>query len=215
MVKSVTKAVKHVLRSVLPQAAFDRVVNLKEHLKYQIWGAQPIDTEDRRLLEGPIFEWLNGHMPDNAGLLFIGVAPYTEHYYEMLNAQVFTIDLDPSLAVHGVPDHHIVGSALKLVQYYDPDSFDAIIANGLIGYGLDDGESFAQLLDQSWTCLRRGGVFILGYNNDPYHLNYDPLQYIRASGFSPMTPQAQGIAGYVHQCASENNHCYIFLQKAQ
>jgi hypothetical protein len=51
----------------------------------------------------------------------------------------YTIDVNPSAVAYGAgPRNHFVDSVEHADRYFDPASLDAILLNGVFGYGLDD-----------------------------------------------------------------------------
>lgn len=119
---------------------------------------------DRRVLEEVVFPAL---LEDESvrRVLFVGCAWYTRHYAKHFPRREFwTIDVDHRARRYGAP-HHIVGSFTNLRSYFDPESLDAIICNGVIGFGLDTREEAERAFSECYTALRPGGVFVIGWDD--------------------------------------------------
>ncbi len=166
----------------------------------------PLYTLDRSFLEREIFNYLNNIVSQNNNLLFIGVANYTKHYWKLLDYKVFTIDFDPQKKCFGSSNHNI-GSATNLNDFYPSNFFSVIIANGLLGYGMNSQFEFNQMIDQAHNCLCNNGILILGYNENPNHVNFD-IKNSYLKKFNQYNP-----------CINEfdrfkfNNHEFVFLKK--
>src|ERR1700726_3771619 len=82
-------------------------------------------------------------------VLSIGVAYYNAHHpavFAARGAELWTIDLDPQTAMWGSPGRHITGDALDLGLHFAPETFDAVILNGVLGYGIDGAGSVDRAL---------------------------------------------------------------------
>ena len=148
---------------------FRRIINRYIQEFLIIFGFRfPKKTADRFFLENFIFNYLNS----NRKLLFIGVEIYTMHYYENLLYDVYTIDINPNKKRYGKKGKHVVGSAEKLSKIYK-SKFDIVIANGLIGFGVNKKSQFKKILDEIYLILNKNGILILGFNYDPKLLHFD------------------------------------------
>lgn len=117
----------------------------------------------RRVLEGEIFSEL-ARDPAVSRVLFVGVQWYTARYPEHFGDKMFaTIDPDPSVAsCGGTP--HVVGQVQDLERHFPGLAFDAIILNGVIGYGLNSPADVDGALAACATALRPAGWLVLGVN---------------------------------------------------
>src|SRR5690606_18384213 len=109
----------------------------------------------------------------------------------------------------------VTGSATQLPAYYAADAFDAVIANGLIGFGLNSPNDFEHLLSGSCHILKPGGIFVLGYNNTPDRLNFAVDSAESFKYFQPFTPDIDGVTGPYHPVDDEFRHTYLFLRKPE
>ena len=56
--------------------------------------------------------------------------------------------------------------------FYGDESFDVVVANGVIGWGLNEQAGFEQMMAQCHRVLKPGGLLILGYNDTPERAPY-------------------------------------------
>lgn len=172
----------------------------------------PLDTPDRRFLEDKVFPYLNAAPQAGGELLFIGVAVYTRHYYRLLRYRVRTMDLDPRAARYGAAGRHIVGSATALSRHYGKE-FDVIVANGLIGYGLDDRAGFERMMAECHACLREGGSLVIGYNDNARHLDFRLQDTDGYRLFEEFVPPIEGVRTPALKVNPANDHTFVFLRR--
>lgn len=172
----------------------------------------PTKGAARDFLELKVFSWLNAIGSPEKKLLFIGVASYTWHYYANLAYAVFTIELNEERAKFGKKGAHVIGSATELSRFYATSSFEVIIANGLIGYGLNSEQDFDKLMLECHRCLKSGGILILGYNNDEKHLNFRVANSAHYGKYREITPEIEGVTSASVMVHSMNHHTFTFLK---
>lgn len=172
-----------------------------------------LKTADRRVLEEDIFGKLLADAQCRR-ILFAGVEKYTCHYPRFFPGKAFnTIDWDKGKAHYGTPGRHRVGSVCELEKFYPPASFDAVLFNGLVGYGLNAADDVDRAFAAAHTVLAPGGLFILGWNNTPRHLSF-ALDALPAYGlFSPFTPALPGMSSHRVAVATDNGHTFDFLRR--
>jgi SAM-dependent methyltransferase len=123
------------------------------------------DKPDREVLEVRIFPALR-ERDDIRRVLFVGVDWYTRRYPRAFaDREFWTIEPIPGRAKHGAKGRHVVGSVTELDRHFEAGSFDAVILNGVLGYGLEDPGEQAMALRQCATALRPGGLFVVGWND--------------------------------------------------
>ena len=178
-----------------------------------IWRDEPMPlrTPDREFLEQRIFTFLNAHSAAGGKLLFIGVAAYTRHYYRQLRYDVHTIDLNRRAKKYGHSGRHVVGSATELTRFYGRE-FAVIVANGLIGYGLDDRAGFRRLLQMCHACLHEGGVLIIGYNDNAEHLDFVLRDVEEYGWFAEFVPKIEAVTSATIKVNPANDHTFVFLE---
>jgi hypothetical protein len=170
-------------------------------------------TADRIFLEQEIIAKLLAP-PDIHRVLFAGVEIYTWHYkYLMAGKEMHTIDWDASKKWYGNGPAHKVGSVCDLERFYNARQFDAVIFNGLVGYGLDSAADVDRALTAAHAVLRDDGLLIIGWNNTPSHLTFplDELPGYRL--FSPRAPSALRLSSHRHEISQESRHTFDFLAK--
>jgi len=169
-------------------------------------------SPDRVFLEREIFKHLLERGCER--ILFAGVEIYTCHYPRYFPGRTFhTIDWDADKAHYGNRALHRTGSVCELDKFYPAATFDAIVFNGLVGYGLNSSIDVDLALAQAHGALADGGVFIVGWNNTPTHLDFklDDLPSYRL--FDRFAPSIEGVVGNRIEIRSDNNHTFDFLIK--
>jgi SAM-dependent methyltransferase len=110
-------------------------------------------------------------------VLFVGCKPYTARYGRRLTGvgiDYWTTDIDPAAAMWGERNHHIVGDVTRIDDLCTPDSFDAVLLNGVIGDGLDEEGEMNRAVTAIARILRPNGTLLIGWNSLKKHP--DPVQ---------------------------------------
>lgn len=204
------------LQETLPYKARRLIFKISPRAAERLGFDFAFDAPNRTFLEHEIFGYLNrcyGSEDKHRKLLFIGIDKHNWHYHRLLQLQFHTIEIKPKNAVYGQPGHHVVGSATQLPDHYSPETFDVVIANGLIGFGLNSPDDFELLLAGSYHILKPGGVFVLGYNNTPHRLGFAIDNVKSFQYFEPFTPDIDDVKGPYHAIDDEFRHTYLFLRK--
>ncbi len=171
----------------------------------------------RMFMEQEIFDYVNqlyerGAAAPAARCLFIGLDKHNWHYDRLLDLDFYSIDVNPRNAAYGPPGRHVVGSATELSSYYPPNSFDVVIANGLIGFGLDTEEAFDQLMFECHRVLTGDGLLVVGYNDKPERLDFKVEQAAGFQVFKTFEPGIAGMSGASHAVEDSFKHRYVFLR---
>lgn len=167
-------------------------------------------SPDRKLLEKKILPHLAA-LPDVRRVLFIGCDWYTRGYRKFFARQDYwTLDYDPEKKPFG-SSQHIVGSMTNLAAHFAPDSLDVIVCNGVFGYGLNDPQAVSQAFNECYSCLRAGGILVLGWNDVPDRRPFDPLISPGLQRFKPYAPAPIGSARIT--VPMRTRHTYDFLVK--
>ncbi|WP_144635995.1 class I SAM-dependent methyltransferase [Bordetella genomosp. 13] len=175
-----------------------------------------LHAPNRQFLENEIFGFLGRHLAagrTGGRCLFIGLDRYNWHYHRALGPGFHSIDIKSENAVYGQPGRHVVGCATQLSRHYAADSFDVIVANGLIGYGLNRESDFDRMMQACHRVLAPGGVLVLGYNDRPDRL---PFRAERVAGYrllEEFTPPIEGVHGAHHRIEDGSRHKFVFLRK--
>ena len=165
---------------------------------------------DRVVLERTIFPYLLEH--DAFGrLLFVGCAWYTRHYPWLFRSREFwTMEFDPALARFG-GTRHIVDTCERVADHFPTGHLDAVICNGVYGFGLDDRAGLERSVRGFHRVLRRHGLLLFGWNNVPEH---DPVRIDRLAIFDGFGPAASPFGVARHEVPeSRNRHTYDFLSR--
>ncbi|MBO1111290.1 hypothetical protein [Bordetella petrii] len=107
----------------------------------------------------------------------------------------------------------MVGSALHLSNYYERGAFAAVVANGLVGFGVNSEESFDRMMEQIHHVTEPGGLLVLGYNNQ---LDRAPFSVEQSAGcglFEPFVPAIAGVDSPAYEVPDRFRHRYVFLRK--
>ncbi|KCB40254.1 hypothetical protein L539_1814 [Bordetella hinzii 5132] len=198
------------LRRALHRALFSLSPRLAQGLDVRFC----YDSADRRFLEGPVFDFLNTcYRARHARCLFIGMSRYNWHYPRLLALDFHSVDIDPRCARYGQPGRHVTGDATALRDYYPASHFEVVIANGMVGYGVNDAGSFGRLLHGAIDVLKPGGRLILGYNDTRRRLRFDMEGMLAACGLAREAPPIVGLEGHTLLFPAPGCHRYVFLRK--
>ena len=102
-------------------------------------------------------------------ILWVGCREYTLDDYaalEALGGEVWTTDIDAGAARWGRPGRHRTGDVCQADRLFSDLTFDAVVCNGVLGYGVDTPEQQRQALTAMAAVLRPGGRLLLGWNTD-------------------------------------------------
>lgn len=131
-----------------------------------VGGHLRLRTPDRRLLEESVIPGYRD-LPDVSRVLDIGCDWYTKSYQSLFAPCSYrTIDFDPEKARHAPPGH-VTGSLLELDRHFDAGSFDLVLCNGVLGWGVNTLGECAEASRQLARVLRPGGHLVLGWNDHP------------------------------------------------
>ncbi len=176
------------------------------------WRCGLYHPPDRRVLEHYILGSLASD-PAIERVLFVGVQWYTKNYSARLEGKIFaTIDSRPSVARFGGSPHQI-GRIQDLSEHFPGVAFDAIIINGVIGFGLDNVADINSALDACRNALRHGGWLILGINEFAMHYN-DPAKCAASTFFESCEFGAKARERIdIAIPFREQRHTYLFWRK--
>ena len=122
--------------------------------------------EDRNVLESIIFPYILAyHNPKS--VLDVGREDYQVFYNNFFKGkELWTLDKDPKKKEFGAKNH-VVGDASDLSKYFRKNHFDLVIMNGVFGWGLNKRKDIEKSFDSVHKILKKGGLFILGWNDVP------------------------------------------------
>lgn len=121
---------------------------------------------DRTVLENVILPFvIKEFKPEN--ILDVGRTEAQQHYNEFFTGKNFwTIDIDPENKEFGAKNH-VVDDVKNLSNHVNEETFDLIIFNGVIGWGLNHKEDVRKGIEEIHKALKKGGLLIVGWNNVP------------------------------------------------
>jgi SAM-dependent methyltransferase len=174
-----------------------------------------IDTRkkrpDRAALEKIIFPEL-WRDPQWQRILFVGCAWYTLHYPSLFRDKDFhTMEIDPTQASYGARSH-VIGSCESLSENFAPGFLDAIVLNGVFGFGLNTMEALARTLEGIHRTLRVGGVFVFGWNDLPANAPFPPFSICGWEHFEPYRFPTMDVAHYSSDSINRH-HFHFFLNR--
>ena len=174
-----------------------------------------LNAPSRVFLETRIFGFINQlavpGMP-KPKCLFIGLDKHNWHYPRLLAVDFHSIDIDAERAVYASAGLHTVGDAAELTHHYGLNSFDVIIANGLIGFGIDTQPDVEWLFFQCHSVLKQGGLLVLGYNETGQRAPF-AIDVEKDSLFKEFTPDIANVQGSRHRVDDAYHHVYVFARK--
>ncbi len=102
-------------------------------------------------------------------VLWIGCRRYTAAYpgrMQRAGVEFWTTDIAPEVEAWGAKGQHRTGDAREIDTVFADLTFDAVLCNGVLGYGVDSPEDQAATLRAMANVLRPGGRLLLGWNTD-------------------------------------------------
>lgn len=119
-------------------------------------------------------------------VLFVGSRPYTAHYGKRLTRagiDYWTTDIDPEAADWGEKGHHIVCDIAKIDEVCASESFDAVLLNGVFGFGVDENNAMDRTIEAIARVLCPKGILLIGWNTkktpDPTELEAVRIHFCR------------------------------------
>jgi SAM-dependent methyltransferase len=175
-------------------------------------GLQPaMDTEDRRVLGAVILQHYRTSIAVDS-LLFVGTRWYTRHYAEGWGEKRFvTLDVDPAAARFGA-QHHVTASAADVALHLAPGSFDAVIFNGVYGWGMNDADDVQRALLGFHQVLRPRGHLVFGWNDVPARIPFAWHELPAMALFEPLHFAPLGCRSL--ELPTDNRHRFDFFARA-
>ena len=191
--------IRSLARAMLPRT-------LRREVYDRVHAALLRRAPDRVFLETAIFPWLETLAVRD--VLSIGVRPYTAHYPGLLRRRgmrIWTSDIDPETARWATADH-VVADVCTLSPGDFPVSFDAVVFNGVIGWGVDDPAMVRRAFEALRSLVAPGAVMVLGWNHDRC---VDPLT---VEGVADLWETIPGAGGLSRRRFDGATHVYDFLE---
>jgi SAM-dependent methyltransferase len=172
----------------------------------------PIVNHERYILEQKIIPYFIQD-PSWQRILFVGCGSYTKHYYKWFAAKEYwTIDYNPMKAIYG-SKKHITDSLTNLNLHFQPNQLDAIICNGVFGWGLNEREDVEKAFSACFDSLKTGGILVIGWDDIPEKKPF-PLNSCQSiNQFTPYQFPPLKTPEYSHQEDLSDKHRYNFYIK--
>lgn len=153
---------------------------------------------------------VNEILPAFAGfggrILWIGCRRYTREYGSLLSrggGECWTVDIEIMHARWGEAGRHLTWDLTTIDQLIAGETFDSVLCNGVLGFGVNTRESQLAAIRAMARILKPGGRLLLGWNTDRVE---DPLSLdLVQSAFVADDPLSRGArlavpeAGYVYE----------------
>ncbi len=167
-------------------------------------------SDARRVLETIIFPYFV-RRDEFSAILFIGCREYTNGYNKIFaNKNYWTLEVDPTQREYGAKNH-ITDSLKNVHLHFNENELDLIVCSGVFGFGLNDKANVEKAFRGCFTCLREGGVFVLGWNDIPKHRPFPVEECQSLTLFNPHVFQPLSTSRYL--TANSNRHIYNFYVK--
>ncbi len=108
-------------------------------------------------------------------VLALGVHYYTQRMQrtiERSGIELFTADPDARKVRWGAKSRHRVCTAAEIKSHFPGATFDVVLLNGVLGYGLDTQEELDRTYRAVAAKMEPGGLLVLGWDDNMFH---DPL----------------------------------------
>jgi SAM-dependent methyltransferase len=196
------------IKNVITQA----IIEIKAITLMKLDIPTPIKSEDRRILEHIILPYFSKD-DKIARILFVGTEKYTWHYKKIFSKkQYWTIEPRARNRVYG-SKRHIIGYLDQIDRYFENNSFDLIICNGVLGYGLNEPKEIESSFEKCYRCLKDNGILVIGWN-DIKKWSFLPLEkYKSLQKFEPF--YFRPLKSSKYQSKTSNFHTYSFYYKPQ
>ena len=167
-------------------------------------------SEDRSILETVIFPYYQLSR-EHQHIVFVGTAWYTQGYSRMFARKTYTtMDPNPANRPYGA-ERHIVDVVGNLEQHAAPGSLDVIFLNGVVGWGLNKRDEAETAFAACYRCLRKGGHFLIGWNDLPEHRPFRLETIASLRKFQPLV--FQPLDTTEHLIDNEWRHTFSFFYK--
>ncbi|MBC8058543.1 MAG: hypothetical protein H7Y61_18385 [Rhizobiales bacterium] len=169
---------------------------LKVLLRNAVGLPNPIVTPDRETLEQIILP-AYARRDDIRTVVFVGCDWYTRHYEKLFQGKSYwTLDPDRWKRRFGARRHLVIGME-QIDEHFAPGSIDLIVCNGVFGWGLNERAAVERAFEGSFSRLREGGHFVLGWNDVPERRPLELDSLVSLARFRPESFAGLGTAHHV------------------
>lgn len=180
---------------------------LRSNCLLLLWKLGCWTPPDRRVLNERILPYYATE-PGFERILFVGIKKYNRRNRALFARRTYTtIDPDLASARYG-GERHITAVLEDLSAHVTPSTFDVIVVNGVIGFGLNDSDAVEKAVAACRRALRAGGHLIISLNeNTPARIDLSLIA--AAEGLEPqvIAPFAD-VRLVVHTPLRERTHTY-------
>jgi SAM-dependent methyltransferase len=145
-------------------------------------------------------------------ILWIGCRRYTRNYGPLLKrngGECWTVDIESSHAKWGETGRHFTLDLLSIDRLIAPASFDTVLCNGVLGFGVDTRPAQLAALMAMGSILKPGGRLLLGWNTDRVE---DPLSF----DFIQSAFVGDDLTGWgTRRAVPEAGYVYDFLRRKE
>ena len=137
-----------------------------DHKRRSAKAARIRSLPDRRVMAD---SYVPALAADGGRILWVGCREYTLDDYAALEGhggEVWTTDIDAAAERWGREGRHRTGDVCEADRLFSDMTFDAIVCNGVLGYGVDSPKQQRKALKALAAILRPGGRLLLGWNTD-------------------------------------------------
>lgn len=162
---------------------------------------------DRHYLEDQVLPWL---VAPGSVLLSIGTREYTvplENVVEGLGGRLITVDIDPEAARFGARTH-ICADVSRLQPGDLPEPVNAVLFNGVIGWGLDQPDDIRCAVASLGAILPPSARMVVGWNTDR---SMDPFDTV--PDMAQVFSHCPGPDGRERVSFDGVTHIYDFLER--
>lgn len=191
------------------QWVMNKVKVLAFRARIKLGMQRTLPTLDRKVLEDEVFP----HLLESGcrRVLFVGCDWYTRCYNDVFqNLEYWTLELDPEKERFG-SDRHIVDTVENVADHFEEGYFDAIVCNGVFGWGLNERHAVEKAFGGCLRCLRPGGLFVLGWNDVVEHRPFPLDDCHSLSQFDRY--ELPSLATTDYRTPTKNRHTFSFYQK--
>jgi hypothetical protein len=186
---------------------------LRTGLLHYAWQAGVYTPPDRQLLDGVILAHY-ARAPGFERVLFVGCKKYNAKNRVLFAGRSYaTIDPNPE-AVRFGGSPHIVGRVEEAAAHLGHGSVDAVVMNGVIGFGVDEPPAVERAIAACYAVLRPQGELVLGVN-ELLHAAADLGSVKALAGFVPFVFPPLGTDRLtVETPFREKTHTFAFYRRA-
>ncbi|MDH4319027.1 MAG: hypothetical protein OEV64_11590 [Desulfobulbaceae bacterium] len=168
------------------------------------------NNDDRYVLENVIFPYFIENAQYRR-VLFVGCAWYTKIYEKLFrDKEYWTIEIDPCQKKFG-SKNHIIDSIENICQYFQPESLDLIICNGVFGWGVSTKPVAEATFQGCFKSLREDGVMVIGWDDTPPHNPFPLVECQSINQFTSFVFPPLGTAEY--HVSNNIKHVFSFYNK--